>query len=148
MTILRVLLDTNVLVSYLLLPLPGRPPSLAIEAALAQAYTLLLPIQLVEELFRAVAAKPYLADRIAASDAQRLIDALAAVAELAPTLREPFSEVGRDRNDDYLLAYCRAYQVDVLVTGDLDLLALAEGEGDTIVRPAKFARLLDERKEP
>ncbi|MGB3307818.1 MAG: hypothetical protein WBA63_16645 [Thermomicrobiales bacterium] len=50
-------------------------------------------------------------------------------ARLAPSrsrwwLHTPFPSVLRDRCDDYLLTYAKAYGVDVLVTGDRDLLVL------------------------
>jgi putative PIN family toxin of toxin-antitoxin system len=48
----------------------------------------------------------------------------------------------RDSKDNYLLAYATIAQVDLLVSGDHDLLELGEFEGVRIVSPATFAALL------
>lgn len=48
------------------------------------------------------------------------------------------SRVCRDPDDDRILSLCRAYQADVLVTGDLDLLVLHPWDGLPIVTPRDF----------
>lgn len=56
----------------------------------------------------------------------RLMSVLRSIAIPVQPLPFPFPAVTRDTRDDYLLAYASAYDVDVLVTGDKDLLVLSE----------------------
>ncbi len=44
----------------------------------------------------------------------------------------------RDPDDDRILALCRAFAADILVTGDADLLVLHPWEGLPIVAPRDF----------
>ncbi len=57
-------------------------------------------------------------------------------------LPEPFC---RDRSDDHVLAAALAGRVDILVTGDDDLLTLRSFRGIRIVSPRKFLEILEGR---
>lgn len=142
---MRVLLDTNILLSYLLNPRGDPPIATVLRAVLEGELTLLLPEQLVAEFTDKVATKPYLAARISPAQAAAFIADLAVVGEVVPTLPEPFPEITRDPKDDYLLACAMVGQADYLVSGDNDLLALGPVAGLTILSPADFARMLTER---
>ena len=145
---MRVLLDTNVLISYPLPPASSSPPIAIVEAAFTGAHTLLLPAEVLDELTDRVMAKPYLAQRIELDDLSGFVEALAAVAEALPTIEQTIPAVSRDRQDDYLLAYAIVGQADYLVTGDRDLLSLGEIAGVTILAPAAFLTVLHSREEP
>lgn len=140
---LRLLLDTNLLISSLLNPQSDSPIPTILDAALAGTFTLLLPEQLVAEFADKIATKPYLAARISPEHAAAFIVDLAAIGEVIPTLQEPFPAVTRDPKDDYLLAYAVIGQADYLVSGDRDLLDLGPVEGLTILSPADCAHTLE-----
>ncbi|MBA3944060.1 MAG: putative toxin-antitoxin system toxin component, PIN family [Herpetosiphonaceae bacterium] len=113
-----------------------------VEAAIVGIFTLLVSADLLEELKRRIATKPYRAQRIESVRIELLVDTLLANAETIPTIEEPFPEVGRDRKDDYLIAYGHVGQADYLVTGDEDLLSLKEVGSLKIVTPRQFADLI------
>jgi uncharacterized protein len=122
---LRVLLDTNLLISYLLAPHAAeRTVTQAIQHAFAGTFTLLAPEDLLAELERTLSTKPYLRQRITPDQAQSFVQALRDLAELLPPLPDPVPRVVRDPHDDYLLAAALFADADILVSGDDNLLAL------------------------
>jgi putative PIN family toxin of toxin-antitoxin system len=140
---MRVLLDTNVLVSYLLTPSAGGSIGTIIDALTQGAFTLLLPPDLLEELERVATRKPHLAKRIRPDQLARLRDLLLTVGELLPVIEDTIPAVTRDRKDDYLLAYAFVSTADYLVTGDDDLLILRNVGTLAIISPPAFAELLN-----
>lgn len=140
---MRVLLDANVLISYLLASAGESPVVRVVEAGVLGEYTLLLPEGLLEELGAAVMAKTYLAGRITRDDLLTLEEVLASVAETIPAIQGPIPEITRDRSDDYLLAYAVVGAANYLVTGDRDLLILERVEDVCIVTPRDMAWLLE-----
>ena len=141
---MRVLLDPNLLISHLLVPLGGRNPTRIVEAATAGVFVLLLPQDAVDELRRRVASKPYLRDRITTEELEALIRALATSAIALPELSEGAPVVGRDPKDDYLIAHAVLGRADYLVSGDADLVSLGEVAGVRLVNPARFIQVLRE----
>lgn len=121
---LRVILDTNLLISYLLDPARASPSQRVVEAAVTGEVVPLLTPELVDELVAKIATKPYLADRIPPARAEALLGLLSQAGEALNRITDPFPSIVRDRKDDYLIAYARARAADILVTGDKDLLAL------------------------
>jgi uncharacterized protein len=138
----RVLLDTNLFISYLLFPHGRNNPTLIVEAAVVGVFTLLLAGEGLAELTRRVSTKPYLIRRITPSDLAAALATLEAAGEIIPPIAAAVPATSRDRKDDYLLAYAVVGQADYLVTGDRDLLTLGEVEGVRIVSPATFMALL------
>ncbi|MBA3947808.1 MAG: PIN domain-containing protein, partial [Herpetosiphonaceae bacterium] len=57
---MRVIFDTNILISYLLTPQGSSPINMIVEAAIVGIFTLLVSADLLEELKRRIATKPYL----------------------------------------------------------------------------------------
>ena len=142
---LRVLLDANVYISYMLAPdAPGTIQQL-MSAALEGQYVLLLPRELLREMSEALARKGSLSRRTNPDERQELISRFSEIAEKIETLREEIPNVTRDRKDDYLLAYAVVAQADYLVTGDMDLLVLDPVGPVRIVRPADFLAVLREQ---
>jgi uncharacterized protein len=140
---LRVLVDANVLISYLLAPnSQGTIPSI-ITAAFEGKYTLLISDALLTELANTIKARERLAKRISVEQAEKFIEVLKVIAEPLPEISEPIPSVTRDPKDDYLLAYALLGRADYLVTGDDDLLVLEAVEGVKIVRPIDFKQILD-----
>ncbi|MBK9944499.1 MAG: putative toxin-antitoxin system toxin component, PIN family [Kouleothrix sp.] len=139
---MRVLLDTNILISALLSP----DHQGTIQTLLAQlfqgAFTLLLPEDVVEEFATTVIRKKHLARAFTVQSLEAAMAALIAVAEIVPKIRDEIPRVGRDVKDDYLLAYATIGMADYLVTGDQDLLVLRQVGDVAIVTPAQLLVLV------
>jgi putative PIN family toxin of toxin-antitoxin system len=139
---LRVLLDANIYISYMLTPdSPGTIQQL-MSAALEGQYMLLLPRELLREMSEALSRKGTLSRRINPEDRQKLLSRFTEIAEKIDTIREAIPTVTRDRKDDYLLAYAVVAQADYLVTGDRDLLVLDHVGPVQILTPADFLAVL------
>lgn len=141
---MRALFDTNIFISYLLSPTAEGTITSIVEAAVEQAFTLILPSEFVERFPTAVASKKYLAKRIEPEDAKELIEILLEVSEIVSRIRGPIPRVCRHVKDDYLLAYALVGRADYLVTGDDDLLVLGQVEEVKIVTPTDFLAILKE----
>ena len=134
---MRVVLDTNVLVSGLLYP--GGAPSRLLEAWRGAAYTLVLSEFLIDELAitwrrlgpRLRAPPPDLDDFL---DFLRLSSELVAIG--ADDIAQALATGIRDPQDAPILALLTVSAADMLVTGDKDLLALAADF--PILTPADF----------
>lgn len=133
---LRVVLDTNVLLSGIAYPasLPGR----IMTAWRHGSVEVVLSAYLIEELRRVL---PRLAARHGLSEMEidDLVDSLSIQAELLDPVPVQESEL-RDGNDlpvlGTLLAAMSAGNIDYLISGDKDLLALADSY--PILTPAEF----------
>jgi len=131
---LRVVLDTNVLVSGL--AYPASTPGRIVGAWRRGALDVVLSRYILDELARVL---PRLNHRLKwqPNDFADLIDILAIQAELVePEALE--GSASRDAADVPILGTLIASKADYLVTGDEDLLALAERY--SIVTPAQFWR--------
>lgn len=116
---MRAVLDVNVIVSALINP--QGPPGSVVTAALRRSFVLVVcPVLLAEA--RDVVHRRSLRRFFDVEDADDLLTAVAGVADEAPDPVDPPS-VGRDADDDYLVALARGAAAQ-LVTGDADLLAL------------------------
>ncbi|WP_310449697.1 putative toxin-antitoxin system toxin component, PIN family [Sulfuritalea sp.] len=136
MATLRVVLDTNVLLSGIAYPasVPGR----ILAAWRHGSVEVLLSAFILDELRRVL---PRLAQRhgLTAAEIDDLVDALSIQAELVEPVPGIDPEL-RDADDQpvlaTLLAAIATSGADYLITGDKDLLALASRY--PIVTPAKF----------
>lgn len=136
MATLRVVLDTNVLLSGI--AYPASVPGKIMAAWRHGSVEVLLSIFILEELRRVL---PRLAHRhgLTAADIDDLVDVLSIQAEVIEPL--PGSEPDLRDVDDQpvlgtLLAALATSGADYLITGDKDLLALADRY--PIVAPATF----------
>ena len=136
MAALRIVLDTHVLVSGL--AYPGSIPGRIVGAWRNGAIDAVLSRYILAELVRVL---PRLNHRLRLSeeDILDLVDALALLADLV----DPAADAGpvstlllRDPADLPVLGTLLASGADYLVTGDKDLLALAERH--SILTPAQF----------
>lgn len=136
MATLRVVLDTDVLLSGL--AYPASMPGQIVAAWRHGALEVLLSAHILDELRRVL---PRLAHRhgLSATEIDDLIDTLAIQAELVEPLTAAEPTL-RDADDRPVLGTLLAAQAgagaDYLVTGDKDLLALAADH--PIVTPAAF----------
>jgi putative PIN family toxin of toxin-antitoxin system len=134
---MRVVLDTNILVSALLVQL-GNPA--AIYRAWQEGhFTLLICPEQLDEL-RATLHKPAISARIKPYKAGRLVNQLKQLAENIGSL--PRVKRSPDPTDDFLLALSEAGNADYLVTGDKSgLLALDRHKATRIISASDFAPL-------
>jgi putative PIN family toxin of toxin-antitoxin system len=134
---MRLVLDTNVLVSGLLFP--GGPPSRLVKAWRAGAFDLVISDFVLEELARTWG---HLAPRLKAApnDLVDFLDTIGVRAELLRVDANMLELAGaaklRDPNDLPILALLIGSAADFLVTGDKDLLVLADAY--PILSPADF----------
>jgi putative PIN family toxin of toxin-antitoxin system len=138
----RVLVDANVYISYLLIRFGDRDPNVIVDGALAGLYVPLLVPELTAELQRKIAEKPYLSDRISPHELGELAESLRLLAEELHPLDEPPPPRGRDPKDDYLFAHAIAAAADFIVSGDNDVVAVGQVDGIRILSTAEFARML------
>ena len=134
---MRVVLDTNILVSALMVQI-GKP-AVIYRAWQEGHFTLLTCAEHLDEL-RATLQKPRIAERIKPYKASRLINELKELAENTGSL--PRVERSCDPTDDFLLALSEAGKADYLVTGDKDgLLDLDRHKATRIISASDFAAL-------
>ena len=74
-----------------------------------------------------------------------MLSVLRRSADVLQPLEQPFPPVGRDRNDDFLIAHGVLARADFLVSWDKDLTELGEIEAMRIVTPAEFLAVLREQ---
>lgn len=141
---MRVLLDSNIFISYLLYPRRAGPIRQIIQAFFSNRFTLIIPEALLDEFVNKIPHKPYLSERIRQDELEVFVELLKAFAEFLPKIEEEIPAVTRDSNDDYLLAYAVVGQADYLVTGDEDLLVIKRVGNLKIIQPAEFANILNQ----
>ena len=135
---MRAVLDTNVLVSALLVQ-TGYPAKIY-QAWSEGEYTLLTCSEQLDEL-RETLHKPTIAALIKPYKAGRLVNDIKAFAEIVGSL--PRVLRSPDPTDDFLLALCQAGRADYLVTGDkTGLLSLRRHRATRIVSPRDYSALL------
>jgi uncharacterized protein len=135
----RVVIDTNVLVSGLLWH--GAPHTL-IEQARSGRFTIVSSSSLLDELVEVVGRRKFRAILLRSkSDPRRMVRELRRLAEIveAPPLRKP---ARRDSDDDAVLAVAATAGADLIVSGDDDLLTLVTYNAIPIVDPAAALGLL------
>ena len=138
---MRVLLDANIFISYLLNP-KSKTFGEIVTAAIRGNYTLLLPEALMDEFVNKIPEKPYLAERIMQGELKTFVEILAGVSESIPVIKDVIPTVTRDPKDDYLLAYAMVGEADYLVTGDEDLLVLGKVSQVKIIKPRDFVEVI------
>ena len=130
---MRVVLDTNVLISGLLWHGPSHR---LLDYVRSGTLTLISSPALLAELSEVI-GRPKLAPILARSNTsrERSLTELQTLAELIapPPLPQP---VCRDPDDDAVLALALAAQADLIVSGDNDLLVLNTFQNIPILTPA------------
>ncbi len=127
----RVVLDTNVLVSGL--AYPGSIPGRILEAWRQGGIEVILSRYILDEMVRVLPRLPRIT--LTQAEIRDLADSFMFLADMV----EPSTAIDeqlRDKADQPVLGTLRAAVADYLITGDKDLLAL--GERYPIVTPAVF----------
>ncbi|MBN1139223.1 MAG: putative toxin-antitoxin system toxin component, PIN family, partial [Anaerolineae bacterium] len=134
--LLRVVLDTNVYVSGLILS--RGTPFQVLEAWRQQAYILATSEAIIAEIERAL-RYPRIRDRygVAEADIDQLVASLRADALVTPGDRA-IPPTCADPDDDKFLACALEAQADCIVTGDPHLLTLGGYRGVAILTPREF----------
>jgi putative PIN family toxin of toxin-antitoxin system len=140
---MRVVLDTNVLVSGMLLP--HDPPAQIITLWLAGDFTLLYMPAMLDEL-EDVLNRTWLKARLVQTS-DRIPDFLEAVSVLGRLVVGYVNVDGAvlDPFDEMFLRCVLLGNAHYLVTGDKHLLDLIQFGGAEIVPPSQFLQILDER---
>lgn len=134
---MRVILDTNVLVSALISP--AGVPSRIYNAWKEDRFTLLTCSEQLEEL-RATLRKPKIARVVRPPEAGRLLNQVRRLGLVIAPL--PQVRRSSDPADDFLLALAEAGSADYLVTGDKSgLLALKRHARARIISAREMAAL-------
>ncbi|ASF48524.1 putative toxin-antitoxin system toxin component, PIN family [Methylovulum psychrotolerans] len=129
-----VVLDTNIIISAMLLP--NSQPAKVIARWREGKFKLLTSAPQVDELMR-VTRYPKVRDRLNSVLTGRLINEMRDIAVMVDDL--PQVDVSPDPYDNYLLATASGGLADYLVTGDkLHLLILKKFDGIPIVSVADF----------
>ncbi len=137
---MRVVIDPNLLVSYLLTH--RGPIARIIDFHLAgEDFTFLVCLQLLEELDRVV-RYPKLQRYFDAETGLRFVALVAALGEPID-LPDELPRIVRDPKDDYLVACALAGEADFLVSGDEDLLHLQKAGKTLILSARQFLDLLE-----
>lgn len=143
---MKVLLDTNVLLSYMLAPATPRVVTTVVTACFSHdAIDLLVPREQIDEFVANATSKQYFRRRIPQAVIDTFVRQLTAVGELLPPLDEIITYT-RDPKDDYLVAYGIVNEADFLVTGDADLLILRRVGELEILKPLRFLDILRDRQ--
>ena len=121
---LRVVIDTNLIISAIIVP--GSLPDQLFRAWQKDLYILVISIEILEEI-KEVVQREYIREKYHLSTEK--IVKLITLLRLSTELIIPISEQElplhcRDTKDDKLLTLALAGDVDYLITGDDDLLAL------------------------
>ena len=139
---IRAVLDTNLLVSYLL---THRPPiSTLIDEHLAQErFSLVTAAILLEELDRGLRLRyPRLQRYYSEETRTRYIALIAALSEVVE-LPESVPSICRDPDDDWVIACAVIGEADYIVSGDRDLLSLERVGEIPILSAAQFLAALE-----
>ena len=134
---MRIILDTNILISALVSPLSA--PAKLLDAWERKTFTLVASSALIAEL-RDVAGRPFFRARLRASAAELLAAGLRDFSFYCRDL--PSGPIAPDPKDSYLLAMAEASSAEFLVTGDKELLSLKHHKSTRILTPAAMIEIL------
>lgn len=142
---IRAVLDTNLLVSYLL---THRPPiATLIDRHLAQDdFVLVTAPELLVELARLL-AYPKLQRYYADDERTRFVALMMSLSEVVD-LPETIPRVCRDPDDDGVIACAVVDNADVIVSGDEHLLNLEQVGDMLILTAAQFLEVLEQEEWP
>ena len=129
---MRLVLDTNILISSLLVP--NSTPNRVFEVA-RNNHSLLVSQALLQEL-GLVLQRPKFARYVSEQQREAFLTEVSVISELVTIIKRV--QVCRDPKDDMILELAVDGRADCIVTGDLDLLDLGVYEDITILTPAQF----------
>lgn len=135
---MRVILDANVFLSFLIYPHKPTAVSRLVRMVIAGDVVLVFPEGVAEEMRRAVRDKPYFQERIPQTEVEELLSLISELA-IKPSGETKAPIRSRDPKDQYLLDAAAGDGVEFLISGDRDLLDVERATGfPLIVTPAQF----------
>jgi len=145
--VLRVVLDTNVFVSSLLVK--EGPAARVLDTWRARRYLLIASPELIAEIASTLRypriRRRY---RITENHVQALLDLLEADSVMVPGTADVSGSVPDDPDDEMVLACAVDGGADMIVSGDRHLLTLGEFKGIEIASVRKFVERLQEDAGP
>jgi putative PIN family toxin of toxin-antitoxin system len=129
---LRLVVDTNVLVSSLL-----SAGMMELARIIVRDHRLIYSTMQLLEL-KDVLDRPKFRTRFLPGQKEELFNSLARNGELIDLISEV--DICRDPDDNHLLALCKDGKADLLITGDKDLLVLKKFGKTRVLAPAEFLR--------
>jgi putative PIN family toxin of toxin-antitoxin system len=135
---MRLILDTNILLSALLSPLGSSAELL--DAWERKRFTLVACAGLIAEL-REVAGRPFFRKRLRTGASELLAAGIRDFSLFWVDL--PSGPVAPDPKDSYLLALAEESEAEFLVTGDKQLLSLRRHKCVRIITPAAMIDILN-----
>ncbi len=124
------------------------PPARLIRAGFAGRVEIILSELTIAEFTATIGSKRYLSERIHPDESARFISNIRRVFRILSPVSLDIEITSRDRNDNYLLAHALIEQIDVLVSGDKDLLVLDDITPFRILSPAAFILILHDQPSP
>lgn len=134
---LRVVLDTNVIVSALIAT--GKPRDL-LARGIAGEFTLVTSRPMLNELMLVLRRTKF---KTSEDEIHKVVSALIRSSELVPTKSE-FKVVMKDPSDDIIVITAHDGQADIIVTGDKQLLALEKFKRIDIVTVKRMLEILQD----
>lgn len=131
----RIILDTNVMVSFLI----GKRLQRLKDQLSDSSIILIFTDQLISEL-QLVTTRPKFRKHFEKRDVTELINLISILGLNYQIQTVP--QICRDPKDNFLLGLCEMGKADYLITGDNDLLELAEYGGTKILKAIEFEDLL------
>lgn len=141
---MKAVIDTNVLIAALLW---RGPPHAVLEHVRGGTVSMVSSPALLAELADVIARPKF--DAILVKTNTSRERSLAEVRQLAEVIEPPPlpQPVCRDPDDDQVLALAVAAKVDLIVSGDNDLLSLESFQGIPIVAPARAVAMIEVSRE-
>ena len=130
----RVVVDTNALVSRLLVP--GSVPGQAVRKAVEVAQVLVSEATMQE--LADVLSRPKFDPYVTIAERQEFLRVLGRIAEMVPIVYTVHA--CRDPRDDKFLDLAVNGEADLIVTGDDDLLVLQSFRGIPVITPARYLK--------
>ena len=136
---MRIVLDTNILVSTLILD--GKPRAL-LNAIITKNHKLIISRNIIEEFVK-ITATPRIRKYVTKQEVEIFLHDLSLISKLIP-VRSRLSVV-RDQKDNPILATSYDGHARYLVTGDEDLITLKRFRRVKIVKPAEMLKILEQQ---
>jgi len=138
---LRVVLDTNVFVSALLIK--GSVADRIIRAYIKGEFTLIISFEIVVELFKVLSRPKF---NLNSEKIIEFIQLLEIKAEKISLSSEEAEIIPEDREDEKFIRCALAGKAAYVVSGDNHLLKLKQYKGIKILTPRQFIEILEEKK--
>lgn len=140
---MKVLLDANILMSMLLSKDSDSPIAVIANSIATRMFTPVASEVTFAEMSNSIRKKRYLANRIGPEDVLMLRGIIEDFGHIVPSPTSTPTSVLRDPKDDYLIWTARKNNIDILVSGDDDVLAHAGHEPFAILSPPAFVAALE-----